>query len=164
MANDTLRGVFERLGLADVASVLSSGNIVFRSAHADAHVLEQRIEDALASDLGLANRVILRDHGELRALLDSDPFPGLTHGRETYLTATFLKDGATTHDDSPEPSDPHPAVARYDSAARAVLAVTDNSDPRQTSAFTSWLERAYGKDITTRSWLTVQRIVTKLEA
>jgi hypothetical protein len=26
-----------------------------------------------------------------------------------------------------------------------------------------WLERTYGKDITTRSWLTVQRVFTKLE-
>ena len=27
----------------------------------------------------------------------------------------------------------------------------------------SWLEKLYGKGITTRSWLTVQRIVRKLE-
>ena len=27
----------------------------------------------------------------------------------------------------------------------------------------TWLEKVYGKDITTRSWLTVQRVVRKLE-
>lgn len=26
-----------------------------------------------------------------------------------------------------------------------------------------WLEKTYSKDITTRSWLTVQRVLTKLE-
>src|SRR5690242_12977005 len=35
MTNDKLRGVFEGLGLQDVASVVSSGNIVFRSSHVD---------------------------------------------------------------------------------------------------------------------------------
>jgi uncharacterized protein (DUF1697 family) len=163
MTNDTLRGVFERLGFVDVASVLASGNIVFGSADADGHLLEQRIEDALARDLGLANRTIIRTHGELRTLLDSDPFPGLTHGRDTYLTATFLKAAETAPGDVSAQPDPHLAVVRYDRAARVVLAITDNTDAGQTSGFMSWLERSYGKDITTRSWLTVQRIVKKLD-
>lgn len=163
MTNDKLRGVFERLGFTDVASVLASGNIVFRSAEADVRMLEQRIEEALAADLGLASRTIIRSHPELRALMDSDPFPGLTHGRGTYLTATFLKDAATSLKVIPDQPDPRTQVVRYDSVARVVLAITDNSDPGKTSGFMSWLERYSGQDITTRSWLSVQRIVKRLE-
>jgi uncharacterized protein (DUF1697 family) len=164
MTNDKLRGVFERLGFAKVASVLASGNIVFRSAGADVPGLEQRIEDALAGDLGIASRTIIRAHSELRALLDSEPFPGLTHGRGTYLTATFLKDVATAPDVVTGQPGSRTQVVRYDRAARAILAITDNSDPGTTPDFMSWLERSFGKDITTRSWLTVQRIVKKLES
>ena len=163
MTNDKLRGVFERLGFADVASVLSSGNIVFGSDDTDVPALEQRIEDSLAGDLGLASRTIIRSQPELRALLDSDPFPGVTHGRGTYLTATFLKVAAPTPHAVPDQPDPRTQVVRYDRAARAVLAVTDNSDPGRTPDFMSWLEKAYGKDVTTRTWLTVQRVVRKLE-
>ena len=166
MTNDKLRGVFERLGLADVASVLSSGNIVFGSDDTDVPALEQRVEEALAGDLGLASRTIVRSHPELRALLDSDPCPGVTHGRGTYLTATFLKVAAPAPDavaEQPGQPDPLTRVVRYDRAARAVLAVTDNSDPGRTPDFMSWLEKAYGKDVTTRTWLTVQRVVRKLE-
>ncbi len=101
---------------------------------------------------------------ELRALLDSEPFPGLTHERGTYLTATFLKDAATAPDVVPEHPDPRTRIVRYDKAARAVLAIVDNSDPGMTPDFMSWLEKCYGKDITTRSWLTVQRVVKKLES
>lgn len=161
--NEKLRGVFEGLGFEGVASVLASGNILFRSDETDAAALEQRIEVALTRDLGLSSRTILRTHGELRSLLDSDPFAGLTHGRGTYLTATFLKD-------SPEPGvapadlqDTLTRLVRYDPDARAVLAVTDNSNPGSTPDFMGRLERTYGKAITTRSWLTVQRIVGKLE-
>ncbi|MFD1504926.1 hypothetical protein ACFSBG_04480 [Georgenia yuyongxinii] len=119
---------------------------------------------ALHSELGIAGGTIIRDHAELRALLDSDPFPGLTHGRGTYLTATFLKDGATGPGRLPESPDPRTRIVGYDKAARVFLAVIDNSQPGQTPDFMFWLDKTYGKDITTRTWLTVQRIVKKLES
>lgn len=163
MTNDKLRGVLDGLGFTMVGSVLASGNITFRSADADVHALEQQIEDALAAELGFASRTIIRERSELRALLDSDPFPGVTHGRDTYLTATFLKCAAPAPGVILEQPDPRTRVVRYDRVARAILAITDNSLPGQTAGFMSWLEKSYGKDNTTRSWLTVQRIVKKLE-
>ncbi|PFG41074.1 uncharacterized protein (DUF1697 family) [Georgenia soli] len=164
MTNDKLRGVFEGLGLDGVGSVLASGNIVFRSAESDVPALEVRIQRALADELGIPGGTILRELAELRTLLDSDPFPGLTHGRGTYLTATFLKDGAVAAVELPEQPDPLTRVVGYDAAARVFLAVIDNSDPGRTPDFMSWLDKTYGKNITTRTWLTVQRIVRKLES
>ncbi len=163
MTNDKLRGVFEALGFGQVASVLASGNIVFRSAEADVPALERRIQRALASELGIAGGTIVREHSELRALLDADPFPGLTHGRGTYLTVTFLKDGARAPGRLPEQPDPLTRIVGYDPAARVFLAIIDNSVLGRTPDFMAWLDKTYGKDITTRTWLTVQRIVKKLE-
>ena len=163
MTNDKLRGVFERLGFENVTSVLASGNILFHSTEVDVPILEHRIEGALTRDLGIAGRTIIRPHAELRTLLDSDPFPGLSHGPATYLTATFLKEAAPRPDRRVGQPDPRTEVVRYDTTARVVLAVTDNSSPGRTPDFMVWLEKSYGRDITTRSWLTVQRIVRKLE-
>lgn len=163
MTNDKLRSVFEGLGFERVASVLASGNIVFSSRRSDVPVLERRIQRALNAELGIPGGTIVREHAELRALLDSDPFPGLTHGRGVYLTATFLKDGARAPDRLPEQSDPRARVVGFDEAARVFLAVIDNSDPGRTPDFMAWLEKTYGKDITTRTWLTVQRVVRKME-
>ena len=162
MTNDKLRGVFEELGYEHVASVLASGNIVFDSEESDVPALEHRIEGALTSKLGLTSRTIIRSHAELRALVDSDPFPDLTHGPGTYLTATFLK---YPHPDAdlPQPPDPTTRIVRYDRPARVVLAVTDSTVPGQTPTFMTWLERTCGKDITTRSWLTVHRVVSKMQ-
>ena len=91
MTNDKARGVFEGLRARGVASVLASGNIVFGSAETDAAALERRIEAALTSELGLSSRTIIRAPRCARCST-GDPFPGLSHGRGTYLTATFLKD------------------------------------------------------------------------
>lgn len=162
MTNDRLRGVFEELGFEHVASVLASGNIVFDSAESDVPALEHRIEGALTAKLGITSRTIIRSHAELRALVDSDPFPDLTHGPGTYLTATFLKDPRPDVD-LPQPTDPTTRIVGYDRSARVVLAVTDNTIPGQTPTFMTWLERTCGKDITTRTWLTVQRVVRKLQ-
>lgn len=164
MTNDKLRGVFEGLGFEQVGSVLASGNAVFRTIDADVPQLEERIQRALNEQLDIAGGTIIREHAELRALLDRDPFPGLTHGRGSYLTATFLKDGAAAPERLPDQPNPRTRIVGYDPAARVFLAVIDNSTPGTTPDFMTWLDRTYGKDITTRTWLTVQRIVKRLEA
>ncbi|MEA4944788.1 MAG: DUF1697 domain-containing protein [Propionicimonas sp.] len=162
-SNDQLRGVFERLGFQKVGSVLASGNLVFTSPETELPALEQAIERALTADLGLASQVNVRSQPELAALLASDPFAGLSHGRGSYLTATFLKDVPAT-----PPSATHlgglTEVVGYHARSRAILAVTDNSEPGRTPDFMIWLEKNYGKGITTRTWLTVGRIVKKLES
>ncbi|MEV0360686.1 DUF1697 domain-containing protein [Nocardia sp. NPDC050697] len=161
MANDKLRGVFESLGFTKVGSVLASGNIVFDAAETDVPALEERIQGALREQLGIGGGTIIRSHAELRALLDRDPFGGRKHERGSYLIATFCKHAASA--ELPAQDDPLTEVIGYDADARAFLAVIDNSVPGKTPDFMVWLEKAYGKDITTRTWLTVQRIVKKME-
>lgn len=105
----------------------------------------------------------MRTYSELRALVDSDPFPGMTHGPNTYLTATFIKGAGEVPDVLPRHLDLGTKIVRYDAAARAVLAITDNTEPTRGRGFMDWLQWSYGRGITTRSWLTVQRIVRKIE-
>ncbi|MFJ1457219.1 DUF1697 domain-containing protein [Nocardia sp. N2S4-5] len=162
MRNERLRSVFEGLGFEAVGSVLSSGNVVFGSPESDAAALESRIQKALNAELGIGGGTILRSRAELRALVDSDPFPGLTHGRGTYLTVTFLKDRAAAAPDAlPAGLAPAVRIVGYDEAAAAVLAVIDNT-ASTTPDHMAWLETVYGKDITTRTWLTVQKVLAKL--
>ncbi|KID31657.1 hypothetical protein HQ32_00534 [Prauserella sp. Am3] len=161
MRNDKLRGVFEGLGYTGVTSVLSSGNIVFAADEAPAAVLEERIRPALRSELGIGGGTIVRTSSELRSLVDQQPFGDLQHARQTYLTATFLKEPL-----EPEPRPfPRPEglpvrIVGYAAAVGAVLAVSDNTSP-STPDFMTWLEPWFGKDITTRTWLTVNRIVNR---
>ena len=104
----------------------------------------------------------MRTYSELRALVGSDPFPGVTHQSLTYLTATFIKDPAVSGVVADQ-VDPGTKVVGYDPAARAIIAITDNSQLDRARGFMTWLEESYGKGITTRSWLAVERIVRKLE-
>ncbi|WP_433630425.1 DUF1697 domain-containing protein [Nocardia sp. CA-120079] len=164
MKGEKLRGVFDGLGFEKVATVLASGNVVFRTADTDIAELEARIQDALNSELGIPGGTIVRTYDELRDLLDTDPFPGLTHGRGTYLTATFLKQAPpNVAKELRKHTEPGVRIVGYDTAARVVLSVIDNTEPR-TPNFMAWMEKTYSKEITTRTWLTIQKIVKKMES
>lgn len=159
MRNDKVRAVFEGLGFEGVGSLLASGNIIFGSAETDMAAMESRIQAALQAELGIGGGTIIRSRDELQALVDSDPFPGLTHTNSTYLTATFLKDRAgSAPPELPERLGQTVQIVRYDPPAAAVLAIIDNTAANHMS----WLESVYGKDITTRTWLTVQKALAKL--
>lgn len=70
-----LRALLAGLGFGDVSTLLQSGNAVFTAPEADAGALAARIQAALAADLGLASRVLLRTHPELVAVIEANPFP-----------------------------------------------------------------------------------------
>ncbi|OLT47955.1 hypothetical protein BJF85_13715 [Saccharomonospora sp. CUA-673] len=159
MRNDKLRAVFAGLGFDGVVSVLSSGNLVFATDD-DASTLEDRIQRALQDELGIGGGTIIRSRDELQALVDTDPFAGREHGRESYLTATFLKYPSELAESLAELDGASVSLVGYDRAARAVLAVSDHTTSSGPEFMTT-LERRFGKDITTRTWLTVTRILAR---
>lgn len=161
MTNDRLRAAVATLGVQDVGSVLASGNILFTSEDEDRARLERRVEEALTAELGLSCRALVRSAADLRALVDADPFPGLTHSRDTYLLVTFAR--RAVPEDVPAQPDPATRVVGFDAPARALLAVTDNTAPGRTTAYMGWVEQLLGTEVTTRSWLSVLRILRRLE-
>jgi uncharacterized protein (DUF1697 family) len=66
-----LCAIFEKLGLEDVASFRTSGNVVFEAPRDMTAQIERALEDALGYDVG----VFLRTAKELRAIAAHEPFP-----------------------------------------------------------------------------------------
>lgn len=69
-----LCALFEQARLADVESVIASGNVLFSSRAADAAALETRIETALRKGLGYDVATFVRTADELDAVVAHDPF------------------------------------------------------------------------------------------
>lgn len=133
--NDKIAAVLASLGCKDVHAILASGNFVFSSSARSSDQLEARIEGALHQQLGLSCDTIVRRHNEIDALMKADPFNGAEHGKEWYLTVTFLKDRRP------------PVYSKLDR--------TKMDGPE----FMADLEKRHGKRITTRTWNTLRRIV-----
>ena len=157
-SNESLRGVLEEFGFTDVRSVISSGNVVF-SAPSDADVdeLGDRIEAAWPEKRGFTATTIVRSRPQLATLVERLPFGDLPHGPESYQLVTFFKRPAS------RAAEPPPDMTLK------VLGVVDGalctvSNPRETKTpdAMKWLARTYSKELTSRTPLTLERILKKM--
>jgi uncharacterized protein (DUF1697 family) len=137
MRNEKLRELFESLGFQKVQTVLASGNVLFESSANDANELETEIETALFETLGSKSAVIIRSWEQLSRLTGSDPFNGQEDTPTSRLNVTFIKGGGEVYSVIDLSSTTTPDVMRH-------------------------LEKEHGKDITTRTWKTITRILEKL--
>jgi len=166
--NPNMRGVklkwaFEQTGLSNVRPFLGSGNVLFESSETDSTNLEQMIETALPKLLGFSRDVFVRSRVDLQRIVDAQPFGELQHENtgKTYLTVTFFK---TPPIDLP-PLPHHPEGKAFEfitNVNNALCSVVDLSQGK-TPDLMAYLERQYGKQLTTRTWNTVTRLVAKLE-
>ncbi|HRN50974.1 MAG TPA: DUF1697 domain-containing protein [Anaerolineales bacterium] len=159
MKNADLRGVFEALGFSGVRSVLSSGNIIFEAQTPEVKAWESELEAAWPKRLGFKATTIIRSQKELTKMLASDPFAGIAHGGRSYLLVTFFKHRPRLGFTLPHRPEGKPfRFVHY--ANGALLSVTDTTAPGDPGG---WLERQYGKEITSRTPQTVERILRKME-
>jgi uncharacterized protein (DUF1697 family) len=160
MRNEKLRGVFENLGFGNVRTVISSGNVLFDSSSSAVRALETQIEEAISDQLGFTSTTIIRSRKQIQALVDRDPFGAVEHTNKTHLNVTFLKrkpKKAWRFPYRPKDRD-YTVLDIYD---RDICSVIDLTSAR-TPDLMAWLEKEFGKEITTRTFNSVGRILRKL--
>lgn len=158
MQNDKLRSVFEALGFTNVRSVISSGNILFDSPRGTIAKLENDIEAAFPEILGFTTTVIIRSKEEIQDLIDKTPFKGLSHSARTSLNVTFLRN-TPAPDIQPPEGEHYMVTGVYE---REICAIIDTTQAK-TPDYMRKAEKIYGKQITTRTWKTIERIYVKLQ-
>jgi len=85
-----LRALLEGLGHADVKTLLQSGNVVLTSEESGAE-LERGLETAIAGQLGVESRVIVRTARQLAAVVKRDPLGDVADDPKRYQVS-FLAD------------------------------------------------------------------------
>jgi uncharacterized protein (DUF1697 family) len=157
MRNDKLRGIFEKLGFENVKTVISSGNVIFDSPSRSARKLQETIESALPEQLGFRSTTIIRSQKQLQELVEQNPFQGMEHSQTSTLNVTFLKQKRKTGIKFPHKvkDRDYELLGIYDGAICSVIDLTSAKTPD----LMLWLERKFGKEITTRTWKTVERIL-----
>ena len=160
MRNDKLRGVFESLSFHNVQTVISSGNVVFETRTKDVAAMERKIEAAWPSQLGFRSTTIIRSRDQMLDLVASNPFGGRADSPASSLQVTFLKHPPDVELDVPSiaASGGYTIVAADDQAICSVIDTVGSG----AAEFMRSVEKMLGKQITTRTWKTVHRIVRKL--
>ncbi len=158
--NQTICRCLEALGYSNVRSLQTSGNYLFETDKTNNTKLETAIEDAIEQAVGFRRAAIVRNSDEVAELMKHDPFKGMTHSNESYLLVTFMK-----HPKKPEFTLPYQPPGKLYEIIGAkddmLFSVIDNTTGKTTDLMV-WLERQFGKDITSRTWNTMQRIYQKL--
>jgi uncharacterized protein (DUF1697 family) len=68
-----LAKTFERLGFANVRTLIASGNVIFEAAKQDPRKLELKIEKALTKAFAYDAKVVVKSRDELAAIVDGMP-------------------------------------------------------------------------------------------
>jgi uncharacterized protein (DUF1697 family) len=162
MSNANLRAVCEDLGLEKVATVISSGNVVFETDLADRAGLEGKLEAAWPEKLGFESTTILRTRAELERLVDLAPFGELDHGPTSYLLVTFSKHRLEVDFEVPfQPADYDWSIV---AATRGEIFTVSDTTRAEGLGAMAWVEDRFGKQVSSRTWLTVARILKKMGA
>jgi uncharacterized protein (DUF1697 family) len=148
-----LAAAFEAAGFGAAKTVLSSGNVVFTGRGASKS-LQKKAEAAMELHLGKAFLTFVRAVDELQALLEEDPFRRHKLPAGAKRVVTFLADGKAKAPKLPVEMQQAAILAVADGIAFSAY-VPQQNDP----AFMRLIEQTFGKDVTTRTWDTVRKVV-----
>ncbi len=87
-----LKGIYEALNFASVATYIQSGNVVFDCAEQDPGVLARVIEAEIARSTGLTLRVLVRDADQFQEIIGRNPFISERQEDPEKLHVTFLSE------------------------------------------------------------------------
>jgi len=155
-----LRKEMEELDLKNVITILNSGNIIFETITDKLESLEKNISRKLEKTFGFPVPTIIRKSKTIYQLFNDNPFEDIKITKDIRLYASFLKENMHSDLEMPWVSsdNSYTIIERRDNAIFSVLDLSVSKTPNAMKAF----EKFFGKDITTRNWKTIERIVKKL--
>ncbi len=158
-----LKKMLETMGYTNVKTLLNSGNALFDAtslsgATPDKCTLRDSIEKEIEKTFGFGAHTIIRSIDEIKKLIENDPFKGITVTPATRLYVTFLTDKPKSTLKIPYESDDklYRILTVDDAHICSVLTVADT---KNTTDAMKILEKEYGKNLTTRNWNTVEKML-----
>ena len=151
-----LKAAFESAGFAKVVTVLGSGNIVFDARASNPQALAKKAEAAMQDRLGKAFAAFVVPIETLEALLASDPYAGADVPSKAKRVVTFVRDAP-----DPMPKLPIEHVGATIVAFRDGMAFTAYVPHPKSPVFMTLLARTFGKEQTTRTWQTLEKVVAR---
>ena len=148
---------FEAAGFTDVKTILSSGNVNFGSNGRSIEKLQASAEAAMQKLLKRSFLTIVRELSELERLLEEDPFQAFKLAPKSKRVVTFLRSAPEKAPKLPISMENARMLLLRDNAALGAYV----PDPKTGPVFMTLIERTFGKEVTTRTWDTVAKVVKK---
>jgi uncharacterized protein (DUF1697 family) len=147
-----LKACFESIGLSEVRTILSSGNVVFTSTSKSEASLVKVIESGMAKHLSRNFPAIVRTTDHLLAILKTDPYSRFRLSPSAKRVVTFLGQSPQEKLSLPIELDGAQILAVKGNEAFSAY-IPNESGP----VFMALIEKTFGKQVTTRTLETVKK-------
>lgn len=154
-----LKDIFQLLGLAEVETLIASGNVIFRSPAKSSAALEAKIEQRLQRELGYEVKTFLRTDLENAIAATRAPFKELAADTPSTLYVGFLKSPPERAAET-RLRDAQTAVDELQIAGRE-LYWRCRGGSSESALSGAKLEKVLGMPTTLRNINTVQRLAAK---
>jgi uncharacterized protein (DUF1697 family) len=146
------------LGLKNVNTLLTSGNVSFQTKETKVDQLVDKIKLSLFKNFSYNEDIFLRSHEEIQNLIQINPFKLVQISEQTRLYVTFILEESDYTLPIPQDTKEKDFIVLYSSKKEicSTLTLTKNMD---TTKAMKILEKEYGKKLTTRNWNTVQKLL-----
>ena len=155
-----LRAALETLEIKNTVTLLNSGNVIFDSIANDIESLEENISKKLEKTFGFSVPTLIRKSQTIHQLFTADPFRDIEVTKDIRLYVTFLRKETQSAIELPwiSADNSYKIIEKRENAILSVLDLSVSKTPKAMKAF----EEFFGKDITTRNWKTIERIIKKI--
>jgi uncharacterized protein (DUF1697 family) len=152
---ENLKEVFVSLGFRDAKTFLASGNVIFSANETSDALLTKEIELALKRAFAMDIIVVIRTIEYLQELVKSEPFKTVKEEQGLRKHVTFLKE-----------KNKKTLTIPYESPKKDYCIVSATNDEvfvavgpeGKTTDLMTFLDKQFGKSVTTRNWNTVRKI------
>lgn len=154
-----LKNELEKMGFKNIITLLNSGNIILDAENTTADKLEIELTKSLETIFGFSIPVIVREAEDITQVFNLKPFKNIKVTKDTRLYVSFLKHEPKKEINLPWKTEDN-SYQILDVSKKIIFSVLDLSATKTTKGM-DMLEQMFGKDITTRNWNTIQKIVNK---
>lgn len=152
-----LARAFEAAGFTSVKTVLASGNVVFDASTGKEDALEEKAEAAMQAELGRVFMPMVRSIEHLEKMVADDPFSGHGLSKDAKYVVSFVR--------APAKKLKLPAeLGKAKIVSLKGREIYTAYEPEGTPVFMTLIEKTFGKEVTTRTWQTVQKVIAKARA
>ena len=152
-----LRNIMTDLGYENVKTILNSGNVVFDCRQTNLPTIEATLEAQLSEAFGFPIPVILRTKNEITDLVRDNPFEKIEMHSDLRLYVSFLKTEPNVSISVPYISDDS-SFQILEVRNCDVVSMLDLSKGKTVNGMND-LEKLFGKNITTRNWNTIIKVL-----
>jgi uncharacterized protein (DUF1697 family) len=157
---EKLKKALEALHFTNVRTILVSGNVLFQAPRGKTEMLERKIRAQLKKAFGSEIGVHVRTIDELVRARDSDPFKGFTSGPDVRFYVTFLSGKSRRTLTIPYEA-PGGRFRIFKKTPREAFSVLTLSPESRTVDLMKVLEQKFGKEVTTRNYNTIIRVLSR---